>query len=250
MIRLESAAEDEDRLAAGNAPAATSRSAPGRAKAEGAHAAPAPGPSAPPTDPTDATRTETVVPCRVMALDTHAAVKTLTDAGADEALAVAVVEVAREASTEATGELVTRAHFDTALAQLESRLAWRLVTAGHRDRGRGCCSAAVPRVNLKAQSICELLALHAALLEELRARGVLRSENNPTGDLAEYLFCSAYGWQRYSNSEKALDATGEDGTRYQIKGQAPHAPQSVPATASTSSRLCCSTSFTALSGRR
>ena len=58
-----------------------------------------------------------------MALDTHAAVKTLTDAGADEALAVAVVEVAREASMEATGELVTRAHFDTALAQLESRLA-------------------------------------------------------------------------------------------------------------------------------
>ena len=76
-------------------------------------------------------------------------------------------------------------------------------------------------MNLKAQSICELLALHAALLEELRARGVLRSENNPTGDLAEYLFCSAYGWQRYSNSEKALDATGEDGTRYQIKGRRP-----------------------------
>ena len=65
-----------------------------------------------------------------MAVDTHAAVKTLTDAGADEALAVAVVEVAREAGTEATGELVTRSHFDTALAQLESRLAWRLVTAG------------------------------------------------------------------------------------------------------------------------
>ena len=66
-----------------------------------------------------------------MSFDTHAAVKTLTDAGADEALAVAVVEVAREASTEATGgELVIRAHFDTVLAQLESRLAWRLVTAG------------------------------------------------------------------------------------------------------------------------
>ncbi len=39
-------------------------------------------------------------------------------------------EVAGEASTEATGELVTRAHFDTALAQLKSRLAWHLVTAG------------------------------------------------------------------------------------------------------------------------
>ena len=93
-----------------------------------------------------------MVPCRVMALDTHAAVKTLTDAGADEALAVAVVEVAREASTEATGELVTRAHFDTALAQLESRLAWRLVTAGIANRGRGRCGAAVPRVNLKVRS--------------------------------------------------------------------------------------------------
>ena len=65
-----------------------------------------------------------------MAFDTHAAVKTLTDAGADEALAVAVVKGAREASMEATGELITRGHFDTALAQLESRLAWRLVTAG------------------------------------------------------------------------------------------------------------------------
>jgi hypothetical protein len=71
-----------------------------------------------------------IEPHEPMAFDTHAAVKTLTNAGADEALAAAVVEVAREASTEATGELVTRAHFDTALAQLESRLAWRLVTAG------------------------------------------------------------------------------------------------------------------------
>ena len=34
-------------------------------------------------------------------------------------------EVAREASTEATGELVTRAHSDTALAQLKSRPASR-----------------------------------------------------------------------------------------------------------------------------
>ena len=66
-----------------------------------------------------------------MAFDTHAAVKTLTDVGASEPLAVAVVDVAREASTDATGEPVTGVHFlDTALAQLESRLAWRPVTAG------------------------------------------------------------------------------------------------------------------------
>ena len=65
-----------------------------------------------------------------MAFDTHAAVKALTDARASEPLAVAVADVAREGSSAATGELITRAHFDTALAQLESRLAWRLVTAG------------------------------------------------------------------------------------------------------------------------
>jgi len=76
-----------------------------------------------------------------------------------------------------------------------------------------------PDVNLKDRSLAGLLAFQAALLEELRTRGVLRSENNPTGDLAEYLFCAAYGWKRHPNSEKAVDATGEDGKRYQIKGR-------------------------------
>ena len=66
-----------------------------------------------------------MIRCRVMALDT-------------------VVEVAREASTEATGELVTRAHFDTALAQLESRLAWAPGHGRDRDPGRGRRGAAVP----------------------------------------------------------------------------------------------------------
>ncbi|MCY4635097.1 MAG: hypothetical protein OXG04_11450 [Acidobacteria bacterium] len=75
-----------------------------------------------------------------MALDTHAAVKTLTDAGADEALAVAVVEVAREASTEATGELVTRAHFDTALAQLESTAARSSTPTATRPSCSTACS--------------------------------------------------------------------------------------------------------------
>ena len=72
-----------------------------------------------------------------MAFDTHAAVKTLTDAGASEPLALAVVDVARQAGTDAADELVTRADFDAgmtrlevALAKLESRLAWRLVMAG------------------------------------------------------------------------------------------------------------------------
>jgi hypothetical protein len=76
--------------------------------------------------------------------------------------------------------------------------------------------------HLATRSIADLLALHAAIMEELRARNVLRSENNPTGDLAEYLFCAAFGWTQENNSAKAFDATGEDGTRYQIKGRRIH----------------------------
>ena len=62
-----------------------------------------------------------------MAFATHAAVKTLTDTGATEPLAVAVVDL-----RDATAELVTRAHFDTTLAHLFPRLA-----PGH-GRGSDC----------------------------------------------------------------------------------------------------------------
>lgn len=75
---------------------------------------------------------------------------------------------------------------------------------------------------LASKTIGELLALHAAVMEELRERGVLRSANNPTGDLAEYLFCEAFGWSQENNSAKGFDATAEDGTRYQIKGRRLH----------------------------
>ena len=76
--------------------------------------------------------------------------------------------------------------------------------------------------SLRTKSIADLLALHVAIMEELRARDVLRSANNPTGDLAEYLFCSAFSWAQENNSAKAFDATGDDGRRYQIKGRRIH----------------------------
>lgn len=75
---------------------------------------------------------------------------------------------------------------------------------------------------LAALSVAELLVLHAQIGEELRDRGVVRSANNPTGDLAEYLFCRAFGWKQAPNSERGYDATGPDVTRYQIKGRRIH----------------------------
>lgn len=76
--------------------------------------------------------------------------------------------------------------------------------------------------DLRAMTVADLLANHVAIMEELRERGILRSANNPTGDLAEYLFCAAFGWAQENNSAKAFDATGDDGTRYQIKGRRIH----------------------------
>ena len=64
----------------------------------------------------------------------------------------------------------------------------------------------------------ELLALHARVSDELRQRGVLRTSNNPTGDLAEYLFCRAFGWERTDNSYPYADAR-QDGVLYQIKAR-------------------------------
>ena len=74
-------------------------------------------------------------------------------------------------------------------------------------------------IDIARVTAAQLLALHASVAEELRRRGITRSSNNPTGDLAEYLFCKAFPWTQAGNSNAHLDAVGPDGTRYQIKGR-------------------------------
>lgn len=77
-------------------------------------------------------------------------------------------------------------------------------------------------MDLKNHSVSELLMTHAAVLAELRNRGVIRTANNPTGDYAEWLFCRAFGWEQAANSVKGYDATDTGGIRYQIKGRRLH----------------------------
>jgi hypothetical protein len=72
---------------------------------------------------------------------------------------------------------------------------------------------------LSALSSIELLGLYARIIEELRARGITRSSNSPTGDLAEFLFCKAFKWSQSESSNANVDAVANDGTRYQIKGR-------------------------------
>lgn len=73
--------------------------------------------------------------------------------------------------------------------------------------------------NLSALSNRELLTYHAAILKELQSRGVVRTQNAPLGDWAEYEFCRLFNWKMAANSEKSIDATANDGTTYQIKAR-------------------------------
>ena len=61
--------------------------------------------------------------------DTLAARKALTDAGAEEALADAIVSVARDAVTEGVAAKVDVGRIETELARLEARMTIRLYTA-------------------------------------------------------------------------------------------------------------------------
>jgi hypothetical protein len=74
-------------------------------------------------------------------------------------------------------------------------------------------------VDLTSLTPPQLLVLHSEVADELRKRGITRSSNNPTGDLAEYLFCKAFDWKQAGNSQANVDAIGSGGTRFQIKGR-------------------------------
>lgn len=74
-------------------------------------------------------------------------------------------------------------------------------------------------VDISQLSAIQLLALHTRVGERLRELGITRSSNNPTGDLAEYLFCKAFGWKQVTKSTAHIDALGTNRLRYQIKGR-------------------------------
>jgi hypothetical protein len=75
-------------------------------------------------------------------------------------------------------------------------------------------------VDVRTLTTAKLFAVHAVVLEELRRRHVIRTSNNPLGDLAEALFSKAFGWKLDGNSHDGRDAVDtHTGTRYQIKAR-------------------------------
>ena len=66
-------------------------------------------------------------------------------------------------------------------------------------------------------TVRELLAMHETALAELRARGVVRTNDSPSGQYAEWLAQQVLGGELAPNSEKSFDLTTSDGVTLQVK---------------------------------
>lgn len=72
---------------------------------------------------------------------------------------------------------------------------------------------------LADSSASELLRQYAAILAELRLRGVVRTANAPLGDYAEHLAHRVYGGSIEANSKKSYDIVSGDGSLVQVKAR-------------------------------
>ena len=72
-------------------------------------------------------------------------------------------------------------------------------------------------IDLSELSTRQLLALWARALRELRDRDVVRTFNNPIGDIAEALVALHYGGERGSLSQASWDVKTRSGELLQVK---------------------------------
>ena len=72
---------------------------------------------------------------------------------------------------------------------------------------------------LSAMTEIELLRTHAATIDELMRRGVVKTRNNPIGDYTVWRVCRALNLDMESNRNKSFDAIDDRGGRYKIKGR-------------------------------
>lgn len=63
----------------------------------------------------------------------------------------------------------------------------------------------------------QLLRDWSSIMRELRRTGVVRTNNNPVGDIAEAIVAQHYGGERGSFAQAGWDVKTPDGTRIQVK---------------------------------
>ena len=74
-------------------------------------------------------------------------------------------------------------------------------------------------MHLKEIEIKELLQLQASITNELKHRGVVRTQNNPLGDYTEWLVAKSLELELAANSKVGYDGVSKSGIRIQIKGR-------------------------------
>ena len=74
-------------------------------------------------------------------------------------------------------------------------------------------------MHLKEMEVKELLQLQASITNELKGRGIVRTQNNPLGDYTEWLVASALDLELAANSKTGYDGVNKAGVRVQIKGR-------------------------------
>jgi hypothetical protein len=63
----------------------------------------------------------------------------------------------------------------------------------------------------------EVVALYGQVMSELHRRGVVRSGNNPIGDMAETIIADYYGVIPQPPNNKSFDVLAPDGTKIEVK---------------------------------
>lgn len=71
----------------------------------------------------------------------------------------------------------------------------------------------------RPKGVLSLLKQYVDSIDELRATGIIRSENNPLSDYAEWLVSESLGLDLCAKSTKGHDATNKDGLKFEIKAR-------------------------------
>ena len=74
-----------------------------------------------------------------------------------------------------------------------------------------------PDPGFESLTVGELLGTYSRVLAELRLRNLVRTNNAPIGDLAEYCAASVYDGLLAPNSERSYDLIAADGAKIQVK---------------------------------
>ncbi|ABD82009.1 hypothetical protein Sde_2749 [Saccharophagus degradans 2-40] len=74
-------------------------------------------------------------------------------------------------------------------------------------------------IDLSSFNTIELLRLQTKVIGELKGRSIVRTNNNPLADYAEYLAAKALGLELCVNSQTGHDGKDVHGLRYEVKAR-------------------------------